>query len=116
MTVYEDSLIEFEKLTHDDKKSELLKLLYKFQKLDNIFVRLINAVSSKNYSDTILLWIYKVVVKSMEKIESDGLESGIDHLKELYTILGKIKKEESADRATEWNPDIRLQQILSTID
>ncbi len=116
MTVYDDSLKEFEKLTHEDKKSELLKLLSKFEKIDAIFVRLIKAVSSKNYSDTILQWIYKVVVKSMEKIKSDDLEAGIEHLKELYTVLEQIKKEESADRATEWNPDAWLEQILNTID
>ncbi len=116
MTVYDDSLEEFKKLTHEEKKSELLKLLSKFEKLDAIFVRLIKAVNSKNYSDTILQWIYKVVVKSMEKIESDDLESGIEHLKELYTILEKIKKEEAEDRITEWNPDMWLEQILHTID
>jgi hypothetical protein len=44
------------------------------------------------------------------------LEAGINHLKELYTVLEQIKQEESADRVTEWNPDAWLKQILSTID
>ena len=116
MTVYDDSLEEFKNLTHEEKKSELLKLLSKFEKLDAIFVRLIKAVNSKNYSDTILQWIYRVIVKSMEKIESDDLALGIESLKELYTILEKIKKEEAEDRITEWNPDAWLEQILHTID
>jgi ATP-dependent Clp protease ATP-binding subunit ClpC len=38
----------------EEKKTELLKLLSKFEKLDIIFVRLIKAVSSKNYSNRIL--------------------------------------------------------------
>ncbi len=116
MTVYDDSLEEFKNLNHEEKKSELLKLLSKFEKLDAIFVRLINAVKTKNYYDTILQWIYKVVVKSMEKIELDDLESGIEQLKELYTVLEKIKKAEAEDRITEWNPDVWLEQILNTID
>jgi len=55
MTVFDDSLVEFQKLPHEEKKSELLKLLSKFKDIDDIFVKLINSVNSKNYTDRVLL-------------------------------------------------------------
>ena len=116
MTVYDDSLVEFEKLPHEEKKSELLKLLSKFKDIDDIFVKLINSVNAKNYTDNVLLWVYKVVVKRMESIEKDELQSWLNNLRDLYTILWKIKQAEDEDRARDWDPEVWLENILSTID
>jgi len=114
-TVYADSIIEFKALSSDEKKAELLKLLGKFESLDNIFVKLLGAVQTKNYVDKILEGIYEVVVKSMEKVEDLDLEAGLAHLRELYSVLEKLHLQEEADRAKEWDPDVRLNDILTTI-
>jgi hypothetical protein len=116
MDIYKQSIEEFKALNIQEKKEELLKLLYKFENTDDIFVKLINAVKTKNYSEEILLWIYEVLVKSMEKIEKEDLEAGINHLKELYQTLEKIHKLEEQDRIQEWNPDERLKQVLVNME
>ncbi len=116
MDVYKESLKEFKALNLKEKKEELLNLLHKFEKLDDIFVKLINAVEIKNYNDEVLQWIYEVVVKSMEKIEKEDLEAGIEHLKELYQTLEKIQQMEEQDRLQEWNPDEWLKQVLSNME
>jgi len=54
MDVYKESLKEFKALNLKEKKEELLNLLHKFEKLDDIFVKLINAVEIKNYNDEVL--------------------------------------------------------------
>lgn len=116
MDIYKQSIEEFKALNIQEKKEELLKLLYKFENTDDIFVKLINAVKTKNYSEEILLWIYEVLVKSMEKIEKEDLEAGINHLKELYQTLEKIHQMEEQDRLQEWNPDEWLKQVLVNIE
>jgi hypothetical protein len=54
MTDYNKAIAEFEMLSSEDKKSELLSLLQKFKNLDDIFIKLIGAVNTKNYTDRIL--------------------------------------------------------------
>jgi Holliday junction resolvasome RuvABC ATP-dependent DNA helicase subunit len=54
MTVYNKAIAEFEALSSQEKKTELLSLLHKFEKLDVIFVKLIHAVDTKNYTDRIM--------------------------------------------------------------
>jgi hypothetical protein len=82
--------------------------------LDEIFVKLINSVSSKNYTDRILVWIYKVLVSSLEKIEQMDLQKWLDELQSLFLVLEKIQQAEALDRQQEWDPELWLEQILST--
>lgn len=113
MTVYNKAIAEFEALSSQEKKTELISLLQKFEKLDVIFVKLINAVGTKNYTDRILNWIYKVLVASLEKIDQIDLETGLDELQNLFQILEKIHQAEMTDRQQEWDPEQWLEQILS---
>ena len=71
MSVYSKAIEEFQALNSQLKKEKLLSLLRKFETLDEIFVKLINSVSSKNYTDRILVWIYKVLVSSLENWAND---------------------------------------------
>jgi len=113
MTDYNKAIAEFEVLRSEDKKSELLSLLQKFKNLDDIFIKLIGAVNTKNYTDRILNWIYKVLVMSLEKIDQMDLQSWLNELQSLLQILEKIHAAEIADRQMEWDPEQWLEQILS---
>ena len=93
-----------------------LEIISDGKDLDEIFVKLINSVNAKNYTDGVLLWVYKVVVKSMEQVDADDLKSGLDNLRNLYAILWKIKQAEAEDRARDWDPEVWLNNILDTID
>lgn len=113
MTDYNKAIAEFEVLSSEDKKSELLSLLQKFERLDDVFVKLIGAVSTKNYTDRILNWIYKVLVMSLEKIDQMDLQSWLNELQNLFQVLERIHAAEKADRQQEWDPEKWLEQILS---
>lgn len=113
MTVYNKAIAEFEALSSQEKKTELLSLLHKFEKLDVIFVKLIHAVDTKNYTDRIMNWIYKVLVVSLEKIDQMDLKTGLSELQSLFQILEKIHAAELSDRQMEWDPEQWLEQILS---
>jgi len=114
MSVYSKAIEEFQALNSQLKKEKLLSLLRKFETLDEIFVKLINSVSSKNYTDRILVWIYKVLVSSLEKIEQMDLQKWLDELQSLFLVLEKIQQAEALDRQQEWDPELWLEQILST--
>ncbi len=114
MSVYSKAIEEFQVLNSQLKKEKLLSLLRKFETLDEIFVKLINSVSSKNYTDRILVWIYKVLVSSLEKIEQMDLQKWLDELQSLFLVLEKIQQAEALDRQQEWDPELWLEQILST--
>ena len=114
MSVYSKAIEEFQALNSQLKKEKLLSLLRKFETLDEIFVKLINSVSSKNYTDRILVWIYKVLVSSLEKIEQMDLQKWLDELQSLFLVLEKIQQAEALDRQHEWDPELWLEQILST--
>ena len=114
MSVYSKAIEEFQALNSQLKKEKLLSLLRKFKTLDEIFVKLINSVSSKNYTDRILVWIYKVLVSSLEKIEQMDLQKWLDELQSLFLVLEKIQQAEALDRQQEWDPELWLEQILST--
>ncbi|HPK28081.1 MAG TPA: hypothetical protein PKX34_02630 [Candidatus Absconditabacterales bacterium] len=114
MSVYSKAIEEFQALNSQLKKEKLLSLLRKFETLDEIFVKLINSVSSKNYTDRILVGIYKVLVSSLEKIEQMDLQKGLDELQSLFLVLEKIQQAEALDRQQEGDPELWLEQILST--
>ena len=113
MTVYNKAIAEFEALSSQEKKTELISLLQKFEKLDVIFVKLINAVNAKNYTDKILNWIYKVLLSSMEKIDQMDLKKWLDELQSLFQVLERIHAAEMTDRQQEWDPEQWLEQVLS---
>jgi len=113
MTDYNKAIAEFEALSSQEKKTKLISLLQKFEKLDAIFVKLINAVSTKNYTDRILNGIYKVLVSSMEKIDQMDLQKWLNELQNLFQVLERIHAAEMADRQQEWDPEKWLEQVLS---
>lgn len=113
MTVYNKAIEEFEALSSQEKKTELISLLQKFEKLDVIFVKLIKAVKTKNYTDRILNGIYKVLVSSMEKIDQMDLQEWLDELQKLFQVLERIHAAEMADRQKEWDPEKWLEQVLA---
>lgn len=55
MSIYIKAIEEFQALNSQLKKEKLLSLLSKFETLDEIFVKLIKSVSSKNYTDRVLV-------------------------------------------------------------
>ena len=114
MSIYIKAIEEFQALNSQLKKEKLLSLLRKFETLDEIFVKLIKSVSSKNYTDRVLVWIYKVLVSSLEKIEQMDLQKWLDELQSLFLVLEKIQQAEALDRQQEWDPELWLEQILST--
>jgi len=114
MSIYIKAIEEFQALNSQLKKEKLLSLLSKFETLDEIFVKLIKSVSSKNYTDRVLVWIYKVLVSSLEKIEQMDLQKWLDELQSLFLVLEKIHQAEALDRQQEWDPELWLEQILST--
>ncbi|MCK9467298.1 MAG: hypothetical protein M0P94_03125 [Candidatus Absconditabacterales bacterium] len=114
MSIYIKAIEEFQALNSQLKKEKLLSLLSKFETLDEIFVKLIKSVSSKNYTDRVLVGIYKVLVSSLEKIEQMDLQKGLDELQSLFLVLEKIHQAEALDRQQEGDPELWLEQILST--
>lgn len=113
MTDYNKAIAEFEVLSSQEKKTKLISLLQKFEKLDVIFVKLIKAVKTKNYTDRILNGIYKVLVSSMEKIGQMDLQEWLDELQRLFKVLERIHAAEKADRQKEWDPEKWLEKVLA---
>lgn len=112
MSIYSKAIVEFEALNSQTKKEKLLSLLEKFRNLDEIFVKLINSISTRNYTDRVLNLTYKAVVSSMEHVEKMDLQKWLDQLNDLFSVLERIREAEELDRQQEWDPELWLEQVL----
>ena len=69
--IYTEALEEFQKFSKEEKKQKLLETIKEFGDVHPIFQEIENDINTIEYSDNILVRIYKIILESIEKIETE---------------------------------------------
>lgn len=113
--IYTEALQEFTPLSLDEKKKRLLELIASFGNAHPVFGKLTQDIQAMEYTDEQYIDIYKIVLKSMYEVEKEWLEVGVQRVEKLHTFLMELKAKEAEENKKEWDIDVRLDKVLSTL-
>jgi len=84
MVSYNDAIASFSKLTYEQKKQKVIKMLEMLKEEGNIFDDLWNLVHiSENVSESILDMVYQVITKAMYTIKEEEMEKAVVKLESI---------------------------------
>lgn len=113
--LYTEALQEFIPLSLDDKKKKLLELIAAFGNTHPVFWEITQDIQSWEYDNGQYIDIYKIVLKSMYEVEKEWLDVGVERIEKLHNFLIQLKSKEAEENKKEWDIDVRLDKVLSTL-
>ena len=113
--LYTQALQEFTPLSLEEKKKWILDLVASFGDSHPVFWELTQDIQTLEYDNEQYIDIYKIVLKSMYEVEKEWLEVGVQRIEKLHNFLVQLKAKESEENKKEWNIDVRLDKVLSSL-
>ena len=113
--IYTKALKEFTPLSVTEKKQSLLDLIGSFGDAHPVFWELTKDIQTMEYDDEQYIDIYKIILKSMYEVEKEWLDVGIQRIEQLHNFLVQLKAKEAEENKKEWDIDVWLDKVLSTL-
>lgn len=99
MVSYNDAIASFSKLTYDQKKQKVIKMLEMLKEEWNIFDDLWNLVHiSENVSESILDMVYQVITKAMYTIKEEEMEKAVVKLESIKDKMWNIRAQSKVEQ------------------
>jgi len=95
----EKKVSEFKKLSFEDKKAKVLKMLEILKWSVSLFDDLYNIVNNlENVSEDLLVSIYSTIQSAIENIDNEKIKNYIDKMEKIKKHLQKIKEMEEKEK------------------
>lgn len=106
----EDKIKEFTKLSFEDKKSKLLKMLEILKWSDSLFDDIYLVITNIDVSEDLLVSVYSSIINAIENINKENLQKDVDSMKKIKNKLENIKKMEEEEKKNE-DPEALLANL-----
>lgn len=108
----EKKVNEFKKLSFENKREKVLKILEILKWSESLFDDLYKIITNiKNISEELLISIYASIESTIENIDNDKLKNDIDSMGKVRKRLQKIKEMEEEEEEKNNNPEKLLEQL-----
>ena len=105
----EKKVSEFKKLSFEDKKAKVLKMLGILKWSENLFDDLYNIVNNlENISEDLLISIYSTIQSAIENMDNEKIKNDIAKMEKIKKRLQKIKEMEEKEKD---DPEKLLEQL-----